>query len=76
MELLLLTLGGSRTPSRPVEALLEHDDAGAAPVVAGDDEIDVFYPSSTTGCSRSGAVKAPDAAALRLVSVISHSACI
>jgi phosphate transport system protein len=74
-ELRLLTLGelAGNAVQGSVEALLEHDDAGAARVVAGDDEIDEIYLELDNRLLSLLALQAPVAADLRLVSVIMHS---
>ena len=74
-ELRLLTLGelSGNAVQSSVEALLEHDDAGAARVVAGDDEIDEIYLELDNRLLSLLALQAPVAADLRLVSVIMHS---
>jgi phosphate transport system protein len=74
-EFRLLTLGelAGNAVQSSVEALLEHDDAGAARVVAGDDEIDEIYLELDNRLLSLLALQAPVAADLRLVSVIMHS---
>ena len=74
-ELRLLTLGelAGNAVQSSVEALLEHDDARAARVVAGDDEIDQIYLELDHGMLALLALQAPVAADLRMVSVIMHS---
>ena len=74
-ELRLLTLGelAGNAVQNSVEAVLEHDDAGAARVVAGDDEIDEIYLELDSRLLSLLALQAPVAADLRLVSVIMHS---
>ena len=74
-ELRLLTLGelAGNAVQSSVEALLEHDDAGAVRVVAGDDEIDEIYLELDNRLLSLLALQAPVAADLRLVSVIMHS---
>jgi phosphate transport system protein len=74
-ELRLLTLGelAGNAVQSSVEAVLEHDDAGAARVVAGDDEIDEIYLELDNRLLSLLALQAPVAADLRLVSVIMHS---
>jgi phosphate transport system protein len=74
-ELRLLTLGelAGNAVQNSVEAVLEHDDAGAAGVVAGDDEIDEIYLELDSRLLSLLALQAPVAADLRLVSVIMHS---
>jgi len=74
-ELRLLTLGelAGNAVQSSVEALLEHDDARAARVVAGDDEIDEIYLELDNRLLSLLALQAPVAADLRLVSVIMHS---
>ena len=75
MELRLLTLGelAGNAVQKAVETLLEHDDDGAAQVIAGDDEIDTIYLELDNGLISLLALQAPVAADLRLVSVIMHS---
>ena len=74
-ELRLLTLGelAGNAVQNSVEAVLEHDDAAAARVVAGDDEIDEIYLELDSRLLSLLALQAPVAADLRLVSVIMHS---
>jgi phosphate transport system protein len=74
-ELRLLTLGelAGNAVQNSVEAVLEHDDAVAARVVAGDDEIDEIYLELDSRLLSLLALQAPVAADLRLVSVIMHS---
>jgi phosphate transport system protein len=75
MELQLLTLGelAGTAVRRSVDAVLQHDDAIAEDVVAGDDEIDRLYLALDQGMISLLALQAPVAADLRLVSVIMHS---
>lgn len=75
MELRLLTLGelAGSAVKKSVEAVVEHDDAKADEVVAGDDEIDQIYLELDQGMLSLLALQAPVAADLRLVSVIMHS---
>ncbi len=77
MELQLLTLGelAGGAVRKSVEAIVQHDDALAAEVIAGDDEIDQLYIDIDQGMISLLALQAPVAADLRLVSVIMHSAC-
>ena len=74
-ELRLLTLGelAGNAVQNSVEVVLEHDDAGVARVVAGDDEIDEIYLELDSRLLSLLALQAPVAADLRLVSVIMHS---
>jgi phosphate transport system protein len=74
-ELRLLTLGelAGNAVQNSVEAVLEHDDARAGRVVAGDDEIDEIYLELDSRLLSLLALQAPVAADLRLVSVIMHS---
>jgi phosphate transport system protein len=74
-ELRLLTLGelAGNAVQSSVEAVLEHDDAGAERVVTGDDEIDEIYLELDNRLLSLLALQAPVAADLRLVSVIMHS---
>jgi phosphate transport system protein len=75
MELQLLTLGelAGAAVHRSVEAVVQHDDAIAEEVIAGDDEIDALYIGLDQGMLSLLALQAPVAADLRLVSVIMHS---
>jgi phosphate transport system protein len=75
MELQLLTLGelAGAAVRRSVDAVVQHDDAIAAAVIAGDDEIDQLYLGLDQGMISLLALQAPVAADLRLVSVIMHS---
>ncbi|MGZ8585060.1 MAG: phosphate signaling complex protein PhoU, partial [Actinomycetota bacterium] len=75
MELQLLTLGelAGAAVRRSVEAVVQHDDAIAEEVIAGDDEIDAIYIGLDQGMLSLLALQAPVAADLRLVSVIMHS---
>jgi phosphate transport system protein len=75
MELQLLTLGelAGAAVKRAVEAVVQHDDAIAEAVIAGDDEIDSLYIDLDQGMIALLALQAPVAADLRLVSVIMHS---
>jgi phosphate transport system protein len=75
MELQLLTLGelAGAAVGRSVEAVVQHDDAIAEEVIAGDDEIDRLYVELDQGMISLLALQAPVAADLRLVSVIMHS---
>jgi phosphate transport system protein len=76
MELQLLTLGelAGGAVAKSVEAVVQHDDAIAAEVITGDDEIDKLYMDVDQGMISLLALQAPVAADLRLVSVIMHSA--
>jgi phosphate transport system protein len=75
MELQLLTLGelAGTAVRRSVDAVVQHDDATAEQVIAGDDEIDRLYLALDQGMISLLALQAPVAADLRLVSVIMHS---
>ena len=75
MELELLTLGelAGTAVRRSVEAVVQHDEAIAEAVIAGDDEIDRLYIGLDQGMISLLALQAPVAADLRLVSVIMHS---
>jgi phosphate transport system protein len=75
MELRLLELGELAAASvhNAVEALLQHDDAGAQRVIDGDDEIDQIYLELDRRMLSLLALQAPVAADLRLISVIIHS---
>jgi phosphate transport system protein len=75
LELQLLALGelAGVAVGKAVEAVVEHDDALASEVIAGDDEIDQIYLGLDTGILSLLALQAPVAADLRLVSVIMHS---
>jgi phosphate transport system protein len=75
MELRLLTLGelAADAVRRSVDAVLNHDDALAEEVVAGDDEIDRTYLDIDHGLLGLLALQQPVAADLRLISVIMHS---
>jgi phosphate transport system protein len=75
MELQLLTLGelAGTAVRRSVDAVVQHDDAIAEEVIAGDDEIDRLYLALDQGMISLLALQAPVAADLRLVSVIMHS---
>jgi phosphate transport system protein len=75
MELQLLTLGelAGSAVSIAVDAVVQHDDALADKVIAGDDEIDDLYLGLDHGMLSLLALQAPVATDLRLVSVIMHS---
>src|SRR5262245_43908892 len=75
MELKLLTLGelAGAAVSQAVEAVVEHDEAAAQRVIAGDDEIDAIYLELDHGMLSLLALQSPVAADLRLVSVIMHA---
>jgi phosphate transport system protein len=75
MELRLLTLGelAGTAVANSVRTIVEHDDALAEQVVAGDDEIDRIYLELDQGMLALLALQAPVAADLRLISVIMHS---
>jgi len=75
MELRLLELGelAAGSVQNAVEALLQHDDAGARRVIDADDEIDKIYLELDRRMLSLLALQAPVAADLRLISVIIHS---
>lgn len=75
LELQLLTMGElvGAAVRRSVDAVLQHDDALAEEVVAGDDEVDGLYLEIDRGVIALLALQAPVAADLRLISVIMHS---
>jgi phosphate transport system protein len=75
MELRLLELGelAAASVQNAVEALVQHDDAGAQRVIDGDDEIDQIYLELDRRMLSLLALQAPVAADLRLISVIIHS---
>jgi phosphate transport system protein len=75
MELELLTLGelAGEAVRKAAHAVVQHDDAVADAVIAGDDEIDRLYMGLEQGILALLALQAPVAADLRLVSVIMHS---
>ncbi|MCI0636110.1 MAG: phosphate signaling complex protein PhoU [Actinobacteria bacterium] len=75
MELRLLTLGelAGTAVANSVRTIVEHDDAFAEQVIAGDDEIDRIYQELDQGMLALLALQAPVAADLRLISVIMHS---
>jgi phosphate transport system protein len=75
MELRLLELGelAAASVQNAVEAVIQHDDAGAQRVIDGDDEIDQIYLELDRRMLSLLALQAPVAADLRLVSVIMHS---
>jgi phosphate transport system protein len=75
MELRLLELGelAAASVQNAVEAVIQHDDAGAQRVIDGDDEIDQVYLELDRRMLSLLALQAPVAADLRLVSVIMHS---
>jgi phosphate transport system protein len=75
MELRLLELGelAAASVQNAVEALMQHDDAGAQRVIDGDDEIDQIYLELDRRMLSLLALQAPVAADLRLISVIIHS---
>jgi phosphate transport system protein len=74
-ELELLELGelAGAAVRRAVEAVMDHDDAKAEAVIAGDDEIDELYLRIDNGTLSLLALQSPVAADLRLVSAILHS---
>ena len=75
MELRLLELGelAAGAVQNAIEALMQHDEAGAQRVIDGDDVIDQIYLELDQGMLSLLALQAPVAADLRLVSVIMHS---
>lgn len=75
LELDILGMGelSERAVGRAVGALIEHDDAQAHAVVAGDDEIDEKYISIETRILQLMALQTPVAGDLRLISAILHS---
>jgi phosphate transport system protein len=75
MELRLLELGelAAASVQNAVEAVIQHDDAGAQRVIDGDDEIDQIYLELDRRMLSLLALQAPVAADLRLISVIIHS---
>ena len=75
MELRLLELGelAAASVQNAVEAVIQHDDAGAQRVIDGDDEIDRLYLELDRRMLSLLALQAPVAADLRLVSVVIHS---
>jgi phosphate transport system protein len=75
MELRLLELGelAAESVQNAVEALMQHDDAGAQRVIDGDDEIDQIYLELDRRMLSLLALQAPVAADLRLISVVIHS---
>jgi phosphate transport system protein len=75
MELRLLELGelAAGSVQNAVEALLQHDEAGAQRVIDGDDEIDQIYLELDRRMLSLLALQAPVAADLRLISVVIHS---
>ena len=75
MELRLLELGelAAASVQNAVEAVIQHDDAGAQRVIAGDDEIDQIYLELDRRMLSLLALQAPVAADLRLISVVIHS---
>jgi phosphate transport system protein len=75
LELQLLTMGelAAVAVRGAVDSLLEHDDAKAQAVIAGDDEIDALYQQIEQGMVALLALQAPVASDLRLISAIMHS---
>jgi phosphate transport system protein len=75
MELRLLELGelAAASVQNAVEAVIQHDDAGAQRVIDGDDEIDQIYLELDHRMLSLLALQAPVAADLRLISVVIHS---
>jgi phosphate transport system protein len=75
MELRLLELGelAAASVENAVEAVIQHDEAGAQRVIDGDDEIDQIYLELDRRMLSLLALQAPVAADLRLISVVIHS---
>jgi phosphate transport system protein len=75
MELRLLELGelAAASVQNAVEAVIQHEDAGAQRVIDGDDEIDQIYLELDRRMLSLLALQAPVAADLRLISVVIHS---
>lgn len=75
LELQLLTMGelAAVAVRGAVDALLEHDDAKAMSVIAGDDEVDALFIEIDQGVFSLLALQAPVAGDLRLMSVLMHS---
>ena len=75
LELQLLTMGelAAVAVRGAVDALLEHDDAKAMSVIAGDDEVDSLFVEIDQGVLSLLALQAPVARDLRLMSVLMHS---
>ena len=75
LELDILGMGelSERAVGRAVGALIDHDDAEAEGVIAGDDEIDDKYMSVETRTLHIMALQTPVAGDLRLISVILHA---
>jgi len=75
MELRLLELGelAAASVQNAVEAVIQHDEAGAQRVIDGDDEIDQIYLELDRRMLSLLALQAPVAADLRLISVVIHS---
>jgi len=75
LELQLLTMGelAAVAVRGAVDALLEHDDAKAMSVIAGDDEVDALFVEIDQGVLSLLALQAPVAGDLRLMSVLMHS---
>jgi phosphate transport system protein len=75
MELRLLELGelAAASVQNAVEAVIQHDNAGARRVIDGDDEIDQIYLELDRRMLSLLALQAPVAADLRLISVVIHS---
>ena len=75
LELDILGMGelSERAVGRAVGALIDHDDAEAEGVIAGDDEIDERYMSVETRTLQVMALQTPVAGDLRLISVILHA---
>ena len=75
LELQLLTMGefAAVAVRGAVDALLEHDDAKAMSVIAGDDEVDSLFVEIDQGVLSLLALQAPVAGDLRLMSVLMHS---
>ena len=75
LELQLRTMGelAAVAVRGAVDALLEHDDAKAMSVIAGDDEVDSLFVEIDQGVLSLLALQAPVAGDLRLMSVLMHS---
>jgi phosphate transport system protein len=75
IELELLSMGElcSTSIQRAVEALIVHDDVGAATVIDDDDQIDELYLRIDREILELLALQSPVAADLRLISAMLHS---
>jgi phosphate transport system protein len=75
LELQLFTMGelAALSVRGAVDALIEHDDAKARSVIAGDDEVDALFIEIDQGVFSLLALQAPVARDLRLMSVLMHS---